>query len=199
MPSEIVLLTGELEAVHLRNILFSVAPDLPVAAASTRDELISICETPLPGRRLIGFCTDVIVPSAVLAGLGGPAYNFHPGPPEYPGSQVACFAVYEGATAFGVTLHEMAPVVDSGAIVAVRRFPVEPGSKFMDVEMQSYRTMLDLFGDLATYFATDDRPLPPTGDAWSGPVRTKAQADAFREVEADMSEEEIVRRYRAFG
>ncbi len=199
MPSEILLLSGELESIHMAAVLDRHSPGLPVVGCPDLAALREATAEAKSGRRLIAFCTDVIVPADVLEGLGGPAYNFHPGPPEYPGSQVACFAVYEGVREFGVTVHEMSPAVDSGRIVAVRRFPVPQDAKFMDVEILAYKTMLALFEELAPHFATDDRPLPPSGDAWSGPVRTKAMAEKFREVEADMDEAEIVRRYRAFG
>ncbi|MDA0997209.1 MAG: formyltransferase family protein [Proteobacteria bacterium] len=199
MPHEIILLTGELEACHLAPILNAHAPNVSVIGVTSGQELCAACDPPAPGRRLIGFCTDVIVPATVLNSLAGPAYNFHPGPPEYPGSQVAFFAVYEGAAEFGVTVHEMAPTVDSGTIVAVKRFPVPLAGKFMDLEVLAYNAMLALFNELALHFATDDAPLPASGDAWSGPVRTKAMADAYRVIEADMEEEEIAKRYRAFG
>ena len=83
----------------------------------------------LAGTRLISMLTDVIVPENILSGLDGPAYNFHPGPPEYPGSHAASFAVYYDADGFGVTLHEMAAQVDSGPIIEVRRYDMPPTQK----------------------------------------------------------------------
>ena len=48
-------------------------------------------------------------------------------------------------------------------------------------------------------FATDDAPLPSGVEPWTGRPRKKADAERLKDIEADMSEEEIVRRYRAFG
>ncbi|MGJ3260565.1 MAG: formyltransferase family protein [Rhodospirillales bacterium] len=149
--------------------------------------------------RLVAFLTSVIVPAAYLEALPGPAYNFHPGPPEYPGSHVAGFAVYEGAATFGVTLHEMAAAVDSGPIVEVRRFPVEPAWKFQDLEAEAFRQVLQMFADYSERLATDDAPLESGAEPWTGRLRTAAEAERLKGIEADMSEEEIVRRYRAFG
>ena len=58
--------------------------------------------------RLIAFATPVIVPGRILASLGYGAYNFHPGPPQYPGWAPAHFALYEQANEFGATVHAMA-------------------------------------------------------------------------------------------
>jgi methionyl-tRNA formyltransferase len=58
--------------------------------------------------RLIAFTTDVIVPPDILDHLGFGAYNFHPGPPHFPGWAPALFAVHHHATEFGVTAHMMA-------------------------------------------------------------------------------------------
>lgn len=199
MPSRIILLTGEVEAPHLSEMLNKHSPGLAVDAVTDWAGLQAAISGELGGTRLVSFLSDVIVPADVLEGLDGPAYNFHPGPPEYPGSFVAGFAIYDGAAAFGVTLHEMAPAVDSGAIVDVRRFPIPDGAKFLDVERTSYATALQMFVDYARYLATEDAPLPVTEEQWSARRCTKAEAERLKRIEADLTEEEIVRRYRAFG
>ena len=89
-------------------------------------------------RRLIAFCTSVIVPAEVLDAVMAPAYNFHPGPPTYPGSHVASFAIYDGADMFGATAHEMAAKVDSGPIVGVEWFQVPDGLRFTDLEINAF-------------------------------------------------------------
>lgn len=199
MPKRIILLTGEVEAPHLSGLLRQHNPSLDIVSVMDKNALINAVGDDGSGARLIAFLTDVIVPEAVLAALGGPAYNFHPGPPEYPGSYVAGFAVYEGAKTFGVTLHEMAASVDAGPIVEVRRFPVAPEWKFQDLEVEAFHQVVQLFTDYAPHMASDDAVLPSGGEPWSGRPRTRAEAERLKQIEADLSEEEIVRRYRAFG
>lgn len=199
MPKKIILLTGEVEAPHLVEMLLQQRDTIAVEAVTDAAGLANASRGDLAGVRLISFLSDVIVPADVLARLDGPAYNFHPGPPEYPGSYVAGFAIYDGATTFGVTLHEMAARVDSGTIVAVRRFDVPDGAKFLDLEKLSYAAVLEMFVAFAPYFVSDDAPLAPSGDAWGARKCTNAEAERLKKVEADLSEEEIVRRYRAFG
>jgi methionyl-tRNA formyltransferase len=199
MPERIILLTGDVEAPHLSGLLRQHNPSLDVTPVMDRNALVAAVGTDCSGVRLIAFLTDVIVPEAVLAALDGPAYNFHPGPPEYPGSYVAGFAIYEGAEMFGVTLHEMAARVDTGPIVEVRRFAVAPEWKFQDLEIEAFRQVLQLFTDYAPHMAGDDAPLPHGTETWTGALRTRAEAERLKAIEADLSEEEIVRRYRAFG
>ncbi len=199
MPSRLILLTGEVEAPHLSEMLQKQSSRLVVDAVTNAEGLNAATAGGLGGARLVSFLSDVIVPATVLIDLDGPAYNFHPGPPAYPGSFVAGFAIYDGAAEFGVTLHEMAPAVDSGAIVDVWRFPIPEDAKFLDVERTSYATALQMFADYAPYLATDDTPLPHTEEIWSDRQCTKAEAERLKRIEADLSEEEIVRRYRAFG
>ena len=202
MPEEVVLLTGEVEGPHFRAILQSVNRSLIVHHAETLEALAAICGAPTQGgglRRLVAFSTGVIVPVAILEGLGTPAYNFHPGPPTYPGSHAASFAIYEGAERFGATVHEMTARVDAGPIVAVEWFDIPANVRFMDLELATYKVLLNMFTDLAPQLAATDAPLPRTEVQWSGRRRTKAEFEKMKALEADMDEAEIRLRYRAFG
>lgn len=202
MPEEVVLLTGEVEGPHFRAILQSVNWSLIVHHAETLETLTAICAAPPQGgglRRLVAFSTGVVVPKAILECLRTPAYNFHPGPPTYPGSHAASFAVYEGAERFGATVHEMTAKVDSGPIVAVEWFEMPANVRFMDLELATYKVLLKLFTDLAPTLATSDAPLPRIDVNWSGRRRTKAEFEKMKVLEADMDEAEIRLRYRAFG
>jgi methionyl-tRNA formyltransferase len=202
MPEEVVLLTGEVEGPHFRAILQSVEAGLTVHHAETLEALQAICAAPPKGggvRRLLAFSTSVIVPAAILDGLATPAYNFHPGPPTYPGSHAASFAIYEGAERFGATVHEMAPQVDSGPIVAVEWFETPANARYMELELMTYKTLLKMFAELAPSLASADAPLPRINVNWSGKRRTNAEFEKMKVMEADMDEAEIRLRYRAFG
>lgn len=202
MLEEVVLLTGEVEGPHFRAILQNARPGLAVHHAETLESMAMICAQPPKGgglRRLVAFSTGIIVPTEILEGLGTPAYNFHPGPPTYPGSHAASFAIYEGAEHFGATVHEMAAKVDSGPIVAVEWFVMPENVRFMDLELQTYKVLLKMFADLAPQIADSDKPLPRIDVQWSGKKRTNADFENMKVMEPDMDEAEIRLRYRAFG
>lgn len=201
MLEEIVLLTGEVEGPSLSAMLHQYNPNLHVACAGTPDELRALSVNPPSAglRRLIAFCTPVVVPADILATFNGQAYNFHPGPPSYPGTHPASFAVWDGAPRFGVTLHEMAAKVDSGPIVAVAWFDTRPDMRFTELEMQAYKALVSMFSSLAERLACDAAPLPPNGDTWTGRTSTRKAFERMREVSDEMDEDEIKRRFRAFG
>lgn len=201
MLDEIILLTGEVEAPHLAAMLSQYNPALAINHAEDAEKLQTLCAAPTPtgGRRLIAFCTSVIVPGPVLDALGAPAYNFHPGPPEYPGAHPASFAVYENAATYGVTVHEMMTAVDAGTIVAMERFDMPPNLRFAELEMHAYKVLVALFQRMAERLACNPAPLPPSGDVWRGKASTKRDFERMREYTEDMDEDEITRRFRAFG
>lgn len=198
MPDRIILLCGDVEAPHLSTLLKRHRAELDVTWVNSFGSLMLAADD-LAGTRLVAMMTDVIVPESILSRLETPAYNFHPGPPEYPGSHAAGFAVYDDAATFGVTLHEMAAAVDSGPIVEVRRYDMPTPKKFLNVEMLAFEKLMEMFRDHAEHLACNDAPLPHSGDQWIGPTRTKAEAKRLSAIEADLTEEEINRRYRAFG
>jgi methionyl-tRNA formyltransferase len=108
MFDTIILLTGQVEQMPLGAVLRGHNPQLTVHPALTLGDLAAFDTAMLSRSRLIAFATPVIVPAGILASLGHGAYNFHPGPPQYPGWAPAHFALYEQATEFGATVHAMA-------------------------------------------------------------------------------------------
>ena len=200
MPKEIILLTGDAEALHLENILQRHNQELKVVHARDGGELEAICSDGDNGRkRLISFCSSFIVPIPILNSVMFPAYNFHPGPPTYPGSHVASFAIYDCADMFGVTAHEMMAIVDSGPIVAVDWFQIPEGMRFSGLEIKAFEALVRLFMNLAPHLASNDAPLEHLEVGWADKATTSKDFDKMREIDENMSEAEIKLRFRAFG
>src|SRR5215475_4462948 len=119
----IILLTGTAsQQLALTRLLNEHNPALSIRCVLTLEDLAAIEPEVLGEARLVAFTSGVIVPRSILAALGHGAYNFHPGPPNYPGWAPAHFALYDGARTFGATAHVMAARVDSGPIVGVEPF-----------------------------------------------------------------------------
>jgi len=196
---EIVLLTGPREAPHLSDYLRRQNPALKITHVETRDDLVLACHPQRPGLRLIAFCTSVVVPGNALAGFDALAYNFHPGPPAYPGRHPASFAIYEGASQFGVTAHEMAPRVDSGAIVGMELFDMPPVPRLSQLEGLSFEAAVRLFQRLGPHLATSSAPLPRTDARWSGRASRQRDFDAMCALTPDIDAAEFDRRLRAFA
>jgi methionyl-tRNA formyltransferase len=204
MPPEIVLLTGEAEISHLTEVLKEHRSDITVKSAFTLAELENVCQNPSEsGRRLIAYCTSIIVPGSILDALDGPAYNFYPGPPTYPGVYPANFAIYDGAMEFGVTAHVMTEKVDEGAIIATHSFDVDPNANFNDLEIKAYLELFALFKRLGPQLVNLAEPLAELGIPWGSRKTTLKEYNNLRHFDpiqdALLSSEEKKRRQRAFG
>lgn len=192
------------EADFFRDLLRRANPTLAISHCPDVDSLTACAKSATdkaassrPRARLIAFSTQVVAPRAILERLSYNAYNFHPGPPDYPGSKPSAFAIYEGARNFGVTLHRMAARVDSGEIVAVDRFPIADAASARDVAIEAYGRMARLALTAAPALAQVDRPLPPDGSVWRGVKRRMADYEALRVITPGLSQSEVARRFAA--
>ena len=190
MTRHIILLTGAVEAPHLTDVLESTGARLSITHVPDRRALeaavaavggLSGPAEPNGGQVLIAYCTDIIVPAALLAPFKDWAYNFHPGPPTHPGVAAAHFALHEEAKQFGVTAHVMAERVDAGPIVGVKWFDVPKRTTVTELEEKAYVQLFRLFQKLAPMLAASEVPLPPLDVAWSGRTNTKKDVERMRE------------------
>lgn len=204
MIQSTILLAGLTEFPYLSKALMRHNASMQIWHVETCRNLEQACHSVKKAgenARLISFSTDVIVPAWVLESMSLPGYNFHPGPPAYPGSYPANFAIYDDVETFGVTAHELAPIVDSGPIVGVRSFPVPINGFAGDLQTLAYMELITLFLDLAPALATHLSRLPETGDTWQGPTRTRLDAQTLSQTDTlpTLSPVEIDRRHRAFS
>ncbi len=195
----LILLTQPEFADTIARPLRAQAPAVNLQVAATLPELEAALIQGIQNTRLISFGSGVIVPAAILGRLSGPAYNFHPGPPNYPGIFPSVFALYDGATRFGVTLHEMAAQVDSGPIVAVERFSVAPTWDRLALDTATFAALLAMLERLTPALADVTTPLVRIAQTWSGVRRSRKDFNALCRLPDDTTAEEFTRRYRAVG
>ena len=157
---QILLLADADELPELTRLFWNASSDARVQGVSTRAELDAATQSPAPDLRLVAFCTDVIVPAAVLKRLPGPAYNVHPGPPWVRGIYPSVFALYRGETRFGATLHELTDKVDSGPIVALDEAPITDDMDRLALETLARSLVTNLLIRMALPLLTTDSPLP---------------------------------------
>jgi len=200
VPKQIILLTGDTEFPVLSKALLAANESLEVLHANSASALSQEMKSSDPGSvRLLSFSSNVIVPAAVLNALRGPAYNFHPGPPEYPGSHPDSFAIYEGATRFGATVHEMVAAVDAGSIVQVSEFDIPEGVDALELATLAYQHIAAMFFDLAPVLASTDEDLPRIDRRWGARKGTRADYEKMRNFDEEMDIAELTLRKRAFG
>src|SRR6202049_5157 len=168
MLDTIILLSGPAEHATLPALLLGHNPQLTVITLATCAGLATIDPDVLQRARLIASVTPEIVPKSILAGLGYGAFNFHPGPPSYPGWAPAHFALYDQATEFGATLHVMVKRVDAGSIVDVALFAIPADIGVADLQQLAYAHLAEMFWRSAKLLATRAEPLGQLPIRWRG-------------------------------
>jgi methionyl-tRNA formyltransferase len=199
MFDTIILLIGALERPAFASLLAAHNPGLTIIPVETLAGLNALEPDTLARARLIASATSVIVPAAVLNRLGFGAYNFHPGPPAFPGWAPAHFALYNRATQFGATAHVMVVRVDEGPIVGVETFSIPHTISVTALEGMAYARLSYLFWTLAKPLATRSEPLPHIHVKWSGTKSTRRDYAALCDIPRDIQRDELERRIEVFG
>jgi methionyl-tRNA formyltransferase len=195
----IILLAGPVERPVLRSLLLGHNPLLTVIAVETRGDLGALSFDQLRRARLIAFVTPEIVPASILAQLGYGAFNFHPGPPAYPGWAPAHFALYDQATEFGATAHVMIEQVDAGPIIDVALFPIPADIPVLGLEGLAYAHLAQLFWRMAKSLASDPEPPPTRPIKWGTMKYSRRAYRAICDIPLDISKPELDRRIKVFG
>lgn len=132
------------------------------------------------------------------------AVNFHPGPPEFPGSGCTNFALYEGAETFGVTAHLIEKVVDSGQILAFRRFPIAAEDNLHTLTKKTHSALFALARKLISDALHDPKWIHriiadgDPGVCWSGTRKRMSAVDEFAQIPLSITKSDLERRVRAF-
>lgn len=148
------------------------------------------------GDLLISFIGSWVIPETVLQQASYAAINFHPGSPEYPGTGCTNFAVYNGEKEYGVTCHYMKATVDTGNIIAVKRFPIKDEDTVYGVTEQCYQLIEAMFYEIMDCILQGN-PLPVSAEQWKRKPYTRKELNELCFIRPDMPEEEVKRRIKA--
>jgi methionyl-tRNA formyltransferase len=168
----------------------------PLIFSGDRKEPLSKAVLDWKGDLMISFISSWIYPSGLLANASMAAINFHPGSPEYPGTGCTNFAIYNGEKEYGVTCHHMKATVDTGSIIAVKRFPLGDLDTVLEVTQHCYELIEEMFYEIMECIL-HGRPLPASGETWKRVPYTRKQLNELCEITPGMSEEEINKRIKA--
>lgn len=147
------------------------------------------------GKLLISFLSPWIVPKKVISNYDI-AINFHPGPPEYPGTGCYNFALYDEVVEYGVTCHKMTSKVDAGEILQVIRFPVYKTDSVKSLKERSMVYMTKLFFEIMEKILNGVE-LKPTKEVWKREAYTRKDLEKLCKINPETSSEEISRVIRA--
>ncbi len=150
------------------------------------------------GDYIVSYLSRWVVPEDLLTRARKAAINFHPASPEYPGIGCNNFALYENAKTYGVTCHHMASKVDTGLIIAVKRFPVYSDDDVESLLRRTYEYQIALFLEIVQLMS-EGKPLPVSNETWTRPPFTRKQFEELFRITPDMSKSEVNRRIRAIS
>jgi methionyl-tRNA formyltransferase len=197
--ANVILLTSRAYADHLTPFLLSNNPAISVLQFVHPNQINDLPDDYLLASRLISFGTRFYIPASLLERIGYGSYNFHPGSTAYPGWAPFLYAIYEGATRYGVTVHEMSPKIDAGKIVAVSDFDISHGMPPQKLVDLTTNHMVALFKTLSASFVNDTDYLPSIDVQWQRSPNRKRDFAAICALPLDIDETELKRRIFAFG
>ena len=148
------------------------------------------------GDLIVSFISSWIYPESLLLNASFAAINFHPGSPEYPGTGCTNFAIYDGVKEYGITCHHMKAGVDSGKIIATKKFPLKASDTVYSVTQHCYKLIEENFYEIMNSIL-QGQPLPVTNEQWKRKPYTRKQLDELCTITPDMPEAEITRRIKA--
>jgi methionyl-tRNA formyltransferase len=148
------------------------------------------------GDYIFSYLSRWVVPEYLLEKAKVAAINFHPASPDYPGIGCSNFALYEDTKECGVTCHHMASRVDTGSIIAVRRFPVFSTDNVASLLSRTYDHQLVLFYEIVG-FILEGKELPVSEERWTRKSFSRKEFNELGRITPDMSKEEIKKRIRA--
>jgi len=147
---------------------------------------------------LVSYISPWIIPASLLRKAKICAINFHPGPPEYPGIGCTNFALYNDEKEFGVTAHIMESKVDSGKIMAVKRFPILENDDIYSLTQKCYVNILSLFCEVMKVIM-NTKKLPACNEKWKRRPYTRKELNDLCMITMDMNKREVERRIRALA
>ena len=189
------------KAIHRK--LKSLGFKVTYIESKSRGEKLSPETLSWTGEYILSFRSLFILPKSLIQRAFVAAINFHPAPPEYPGSGCTNYALYDMAQVYGVTAHIINEKVDNGTILEVRRFNINPTDNLKSVLKRTHEQLLvlclDFIGSihlLGKKFI-EEKISTSKHERWNGQAKLIGQLDTLKTVPLDVSKEELERIIRA--
>ncbi len=129
------------------------------------------------------------------------AINLHMAPlPEYRGCNQFSFAILDEAETFGTTLHQLEVGIDSGAILAEKRFPIPNGCWVQDLYQLTLTASRQLFAEsIADILQGNYKPIPQSEliEARGTSYHFRKEINDIKKINLNWSAEKIERHIRA--
>jgi len=148
---------------------------------------------------LISFLNSIYISKSVRKKIKINSFNFHPGPPEYPGFGCYNFALLDKVNFYGSTVHVINDKFDSGKIVNVKKFKIS--YKKFNLEKLIRKTHENIVQQ-AKVFINDiqNKKLKIEGKLkWKKKSYTKKEFEIARQIKLSDSKKKILEKIKAFS
>ena len=148
---------------------------------------------------LISFLNSMYINKSVRKKIKINSFNFHPGPPEYPGFGCYNFAMLDKVNFYGSTVHIINDKFDSGKIINVKKFKFS--YKKFNLEKLIRKTHENVIKQ-AKDFINDiqNKKLKIEGNLkWKKKAYTKKEFEAAREIKLNDTRKNILKKIKAFS
>ena len=148
---------------------------------------------------LISFLNSMYINKSVRKKIKINSFNFHPGPPEYPGFGCYNFALLDKVNLYGSTIHIINSKFDSGKIVNVKKFKFS--YKKFNLEKLISKTHENIIKQ-AKDFINDiqNNKLKIKGNLkWKKKAYTKKEFETARKINLKDTKKNILKKIKAFS
>lgn len=166
-------------------------------SVSTKEQLTNLFSEFDDISYLISFGTSVIVPEFILARQGLISVNIHAASPEFPGRDPHHYAIYEGVSEYGATLHYMTKSVDAGPIIDIELFKVTEDDTPSSLLKKANHCSWLLIRKILFWIKTN-QSLPSSTAEWSAKKRTRKDFLDYCKIDTSITQEELYKRIKAF-
>ena len=126
------------------------------------------------------------------------SFNFHPGPPEYPGFGCYNFALLDKVSVYGSTIHMIDDKFDNGKILHVNRFKVS--YKKLNLEKlisMTHKSIIKQAKDFINDILNEQLKINDKLK-WKKKAFTKKEFEIEREIKLNDSKKRILKKIKAF-
>lgn len=129
------------------------------------------------GDWIISFKADLILSKETISYAEKGAINFHPSSPKYRGLGGYWWALHNGDSHYGVTLHHMDEEIDHGQIIKTVSFPIWAADTVESLKQRAAIHSLTLLNETLSDILAGKK-LAPCGTEWEPHLYTNKQLAA---------------------
>ena len=148
---------------------------------------------------LISFLNSKYINKSVRKKIKINSFNFHPGPPEYPGFGSYNFALLDKVNLYGSTIHIINDKFDNGKIVNVKKFKFS--YKKFNLEKLIKKTHENIFKQAKNFIndIQNSKLKIESNLKWKKKAYTKKEFEIARKINFKDSKKNILKKVKAFS